>query len=131
MITTEMKDAVVKYLIDNEKDLLISTKTEGVVSGCSRQYFIGILEDLKDRKMLEYRGTSDSYSHVTITIRVKLFDFFQNGGFRVIDEVGKMELLKLKREIELLHEEIPKAKYDVLMTGIGTILSVWSMFKPG
>jgi hemerythrin superfamily protein len=127
MITTELKDNVLHYLITNEEDLCVDMVDADKLAtelNSKGAYVESILHDLKSRGMLDLYGMAGRI--YTCHLTVKIFDFKNNGGYKMEDEIINDQLKKLSLEIQSLSEELAKNKFDKVMTTIGTIMSVWT-----
>ena len=79
MITTELKDSVLNYLIENEDDLYVEFDGETLATQLqtSPSYVLAIIEDMADRHFLQKEGTSGY--NTMCWLKTKIFDFYKMG----------------------------------------------------
>jgi len=127
MITTELKDKVLGYLIENQVDLSIDFDGESLAPmlATSPSYIAAIIEDLSIRGMLAFTGYAGYLT--SCWLKVKLFDFYRAGGYAFEDCIIDGNIMKLKMEIEAMEANIGKPQYDKMMAMVMAVIAGFSL----
>ncbi len=127
MITTELKDKVLNYLVENQDELYLHF--DGAVLaptlGTNPKYVNAIVEDLADRGMLEKQGMAGYHTSCYLTMRI--FDFYKAGGYTFEDHIIEGNIMKLKMEIEAMEANIGKPQYDKMMAMIMAVIGGFAL----
>ena len=127
MITTELKDKVLKYLIESEEGLSLDFDGEKLAPqlDTNPSYISAIIEDLSNRGMLEYSGAGGYYT--SCWLKAKIFDFYRMGGYDFEDHIIQGNIMKLKMEIEGMEANVGKPQYDKMMALIMAVIGGFSL----
>ena len=127
MMTAELKDKVLNFLIENQEELYIEFDGEelAIKLETNPKYVLAIIKDLADRRMLEKQGYA---GYLTVChLEVKIFDFYKSGGYEFEDHIIQGNIMKLKMEIEGMEANIGKPQYDKMMALIMAVIGGFSL----
>ena len=116
MITTELKDKILNFIIENQEELYVEFDGEVLAPTLETnpKYIAAIVKDLANRGMLEMYGYA-GYA-TACHLAVKIFDFYKSGGYAFEDHIIDGNIMKLKLEIEALEANIGKPQFDKMMS---------------
>ena len=125
MITPEMKDRIIKSIIDSpngtddRKD--VHPKVEAPCFNLSQDAYRMFLKQLHRMNLLKYE--EQNAGRVLLWLNMELYDFHARGGFVVQEELFLKNIEKLLAEIDKLKSEFPE-KVDLLanISSIGSFI---------
>jgi hypothetical protein len=123
MITPDLKDKILKTLIDRSTD----TRIVFDIHDLAKENEIGsstaneLLKYFEEKNLLHCQRMMGG--GVMAQITVDAFDFIRYGGFVGEEQLMNIEFEKLKLEIESLKTTIPKEKFDVINGALNTVMT--------
>ena len=131
MITTELKDQILKDLTDLNAILVqVFAEEEGDKLNIDMETYIAILDYFARLNLIKLCKCMGG--EMLITLTVEAFDFVNYGGFHAQEELLKQNIEKLNLEIQSLSKELDPSFKDRLkgITELGcNILSALTLFK--
>lgn len=123
MITAELKDKILAFLVNNHDDLYYQFDGAKLAPelGTTPKILAAIIEDLKSRDMLDKQGMMGY--NTMCWLKVKIFDFYNSGGFQMEDHMVEGNIMKLKMELESLESNIGKPQFDKMMSLISGLIA--------
>ena len=129
-VTPELKDKILNYIIDNSTDMMYRGNWNNIVQaiGVSEAYVDAILTHFDKRGLITYNSTMEG--NCFIRINVEAHDYILAGGHVGEIEMMGMEFKKLQKEILSIEMNIPKTKFDYIMTSLNTVLGFFAAVYP-
>lgn len=131
MITTELKDQILKDLTDlNSIRVQVFAEEEGDKLNIDMETYIAILDYFARLNLIKLRKFKGG--EMLITLTVEAFDLVRYGGFHAQEELLKNNIEKLNLEIQSLSKELSPSFKDRMkeITELScSILSALTLFK--
>jgi hypothetical protein len=118
-----LKDELLQKLIDQpvRSQIMASESTFGI-----KQDILSSLIRQFDRRGLVTIQQTFGYGLHSIRVEVDADEFLLRGGFTFEEEVLKVELTKLKLEVQNLRNQVDSTTYNKLVAGIAAIAAAWT-----
>jgi predicted translin family RNA/ssDNA-binding protein len=125
MITPQIKDELLKYLLLNCQELYYSGTCDDLAEATEIRsiYIDTILDQFEERGFVKIERYIGGFA---LQLRAKAFDYMQRGGHVGEFEMLDMELQKIKTELYSLEMHLEKNKFDKIMTSINTVIAFFS-----
>jgi hypothetical protein len=128
MITPQMKQDVLNYLVNKNEDLYLQPDLEELVPELKMTAKVCqvILMQMENRGYIELHGMM-GYNYI-INLNADIFDFHRHGGYIIEEQLIGMEFDKLWLEIDKLTKSPTVENASKVLAGMGVIKGIWSVF---
>ncbi len=127
MITTKQKDNILTIVINGDNKETIS------ISKVARQLEVSEHDVTKVIDYLQRKGFISvfdvAHGHFVPFVTLEGDEFYRLGGFEYQDTIASIEVNKLMWELESLQNEIPREKYNKIISSVGLIVNALALFK--
>jgi hypothetical protein len=128
MTTVELKDQLLKYLIDSCPEM----RGDFDVKDLSKELQVSIpklelvFTYFEERGLMEfmYFPLDETY----VKLKLEAFELLERGGFAFEEEVIKKNLLLLESEVNKLKETLPDSTFNRISTIVNTLISGANLF---
>lgn len=127
MITPDLKDRVLDFIVERAPEMFIPVQSDSLATEMStnRDVIESLLEYFQNRGLISYKPVLGIV--YLITIKVEAHDMKRRGGFVGEEEMLLGEFNKLVLELQSLQSTIEKNKFEKIMTRVNTVISFFGV----
>ena len=130
MITPELKDKLLDYIILHSTEMTLSGSSKSLASNLneSESELRAILRQFADKGFIKYDPYMTSEGSFLIRVEAKAHDYFGMGGHVGESRIFELEAEKLTSELLALEKQFGKEPFRDLATAANTLISFFNAF---
>ncbi len=130
MITPNDKDRVLKWLCDNtEPEFSKNLPTRKLLNDVELSFneVYAILNAFVRNDFIDSNSLRRNTPTFNIILRLNAFEFYQRGGFTLVEQQFMQNLQKLELELQELQSDFPEKTQTItsIISAITSVISLW------